>query len=104
MIIKEGAKIAGLNIAMRPVLMVCEVVFNEHKVPFVITSGLEGTHSAESLHYYGYAIDVRTRNIPESGMLLSIVSRIRDVLALKSYRYQVVLEENHIHIEYDVTI
>jgi hypothetical protein len=74
--IKPGATIAGLNIKMRAALMIADKLWKEQGEVFdqaedrmvnlseegtTVTSGLDGEHSAGSLHYYGYAVDLRTR-------------------------------------------
>lgn len=61
-----------------------------------ITAGLDGKHSAGSLHYVGMALDFRTRVIPGAD---------REPLRAKiSARlgpdFDVVLEADHYHVEY----
>ncbi|RLD00690.1 MAG: hypothetical protein DRI46_06770 [Chloroflexi bacterium] len=95
--LKKGVVIAGLNLRMRPVLKACEAVMNDMRVDFVITAGLEGLHSAGSLHYYGLAIDVRTRDLRIKSRKIA-AARIQNILGGD---YDVVLEKDHIHVEYD---
>ena len=60
-----------------------------------ITSGNDGKHKANSLHYKNLAIDIRTKDMRfKEGNTL----RIRKSLVNK---YDVILEKDHIHIEYD---
>ncbi len=59
--IKEGVSLAGLDIRMQTALVVADSIWTEYGQELVVTSGLEGTHSAGSLHYYGLALDFRTR-------------------------------------------
>ncbi len=67
-----------------------------------ITSAKDGSHMAGSLHYENRAYDIRTRNIvglaefPLAGR--TWVDRMRLVLGDD---YDVVLEKDHIHAEYD---
>lgn len=91
--IKQGASIQGIHPCMRKALIECDRVMRKYGVPFVITSGLDGTHSAGSLHYYGFAIDVRTR---ELGIYLN---RAYNDIKNSLPEFDVVLESNHIHIE-----
>lgn len=60
-----------------------------------ITSGKDGAHMADSKHYRGLAVDIRTRDMMK-------VSNV--VAALKSHFFMqldIVFEVDHIHIEYD---
>ena len=70
-------------------------VFDRLGVGLVITSGVDGRHSRNSRHSYGLAIDVRRRHLVD---VLSIVGELRTALGSA---FQVVLEDTHIHIEYD---
>jgi hypothetical protein len=96
--LKDGVVLAGLDTRMRPALIVCEDTYKDFGEELVITSGLEGCHSAGSLHYYGLAIDIRTR--------MFTLERKRDLADELQRRlgwaFTVVLESSHIHIEYDM--
>ena len=96
--IKEGVILAGLDIKMRPVLIKADRIWFEHGQELVVTSGLEGTHSAGSLHYYGLALDFRTRYFDDK----QVVEDVYDILSRSlSVNYDVVLHSTHIHVEYD---
>lgn len=73
--------------------------YADHGHSCVITSGSDGEHKVGSLHYEGKALDFRTRTVP-AGALDSLVAAIR--LRLGD-NYDVVLEKDHIHVEYDPT-
>ena len=76
-------------------------VYKSFEIDFVITSVLDGKHAqAHSLHYSGNAFDIRTRNIPTKGMIDQIVNEIRNRLTKD---FDIVLESDHIHIEYQPT-
>ena len=68
-------------------------VYEEFQTELVITSGKDGVHGKNSLHYEGKAIDLRTWNV-----LDNLVKRIRVQLGAE---YDVILEKDHIHIEWD---
>ena len=94
--IKSCATIINLNPSMRPALIGCQKVFDKHNTDFVITCGLDSTHSAGSLHYYGFAIDVRTRDLGDK--LQDCFQDLSDELS----GFDVVLESNHFHIENEI--
>ena len=63
----------------------------------VITSGTDGSHKKNSLHYTGDALDLRISNLTteQRGKLLAgLLTRLGD-------NYDVILEPDHIHVEYD---
>lgn len=63
----------------------------------VITSGNDSTHMVGSKHYSWEALDLRTFNIPPAE-LSPYITRLQDRLGPD---YQVILEKDHIHVEYD---
>lgn len=70
--------------------------------PLVITSGKDGTHSPNSLHAVGKAVDVRTRDLDDTEQLLFLSV----LLWAASNRECTVFDERalpgagHIHVEY----
>jgi hypothetical protein len=72
-------------------------IWTAHGYQLTVTSGLDSTHSAESLHYEGLAEDYRTRDVAPS-QLSGMVSEARAILGRD---YDVVLESDHLHVEYD---
>ena len=76
----------------------------------IITSGKDGRHSNNSLHYKGRAADFRTWTSPTSGQQItqatkiSIVEDIHNVLNAHFYGravFDVIAESTHIHVELD---
>jgi hypothetical protein len=62
-----------------------------------ITSGNDSTHKTGSKHYQNRAIDLRTR-----GMAVEKVKAIHaDLVKLYGRDFDVILEKDHIHLEYD---
>ncbi len=82
-------------------LMVADGVWGRNGIrELTVTSLLDGVHSTKSLHYRGYAIDLRTKGTGLAERLFQELQR-----ALPS-DYDVVLEDKdgeneHIHIEWD---
>ncbi len=73
-------------------LMACHWILGPK---FVVTSVSEGKHKRKSKHYTGYGMDVRTRNLdnPKS---------MRDsIAAVLGKDFDVILEKDHIHIEFE---
>lgn len=106
MVLKEGASLQGLKIQMQPVLKIMEKLFKQvghRNEGCTVTSGTDGTHSAGSLHYYGYALDFRIRDPAGSWRLtdfeeIEICKKARKKLGSC---YHVILHGTHIHIEFD---
>lgn len=72
------------------------------KKNITITSGNDGEHKKNSYHYRDLALDVR-----RWGLEPNELDRLMDILrgvAWKNIRgyYDVVLESNHIHVEFDL--
>ncbi len=63
----------------------------------IITSGRDGTHGPRSLHYFGRALDLRIRHLSD-GLAKTIRDEIKNALGID---FDVVLESDHIHVEYD---
>lgn len=96
MVVEEGANIWGLDISMRKVLAVAESIWASHGKELVITSGMDNIHSAKSLHYYGYAVDLRTRYFDDS----VIPTIVKEMKAALGESYEVLFEKDHIHVGY----
>jgi hypothetical protein len=100
-VIKEGASLRGLQLLMRPVLIEAERIFGSFGLPCVVTSGLDGTHSSGSYHYYGYALDFRSSHIRSKTDKSKILALLKEKLGPK---YLVILEaegtdNEHYHID-----
>ena len=63
----------------------------------VITSVLDGKHGKNSLHYSGNAFDIRTWIYTTKELIYFVEDLTREL----GKDYDVVLESDHIHIEYD---
>jgi hypothetical protein len=106
--VKESANISTLRSHVLDALSIVNFVWEKHgkgpkdeKVYPTITSGDDGKHMINSLHYKGLAIDLRTRDL-EGGSLGSIAKGIHaELKGLLGRDYDVVLEKDHIHLEYD---
>jgi hypothetical protein len=94
--LKAGVKVTGLAPEMALALQIAAGVYRRFGHELVVTSLLDGRHSATSLHYVGHAADLRIRDIP-AAIHQDIV---RELKASLTTDYDVVLESDHIHLEY----
>lgn len=95
--IKEGVILAGLDIKMRPALIEADKVWKAYGQELVVTAALDGVHSAGSYHYYGLALDFRTRYFTDD-VKRAVWRELDDVLGSD---FDVVMHSTHIHVEYD---
>lgn len=77
-------------------LIVADDVYSDHGARMVVTSLKDGKHSAKSLHYAGAAADLRTRTLAQ-GAAAQIAE---DLAGRLNHHYDVILESDHIHIEW----
>lgn len=99
--LKEGVSLEGLHQQMHMALLIIEEAYFEKGAELTVTSTTEGDHGHHSLHYAGYAVDCRTRDVTPalaSEIAAVLSSRLRAV----DSRFDVVLEPTHIHVELDI--
>lgn len=93
---KEGVFLKGLQPEMLIAIDLCLLTFNEMALTMTLTSCRDGKHSDYSHHYKGLGIDIRVWDI--KNRIDSVCERLRERLGPE---YQVINEEDHIHVEYD---
>lgn len=95
--LKDGVIATAISPQVWYAIGVAEAVYAALGFVMVVTSLRDGTHHDGSLHYSGNAVDIRIRDIA-----LTTVTKILDTLicCLDSWGFDVVLEKDHIHIEY----
>lgn len=94
--IKPGARIGGLRPEMALALVMADQVYGAHGYDLVTTEGTGGKHGTGSLHYVGLAVDLRTSNVP-MGEVGAVAADLRAALGAE---YDVVVESDHIHVEF----
>lgn len=78
-------------------MVIANKVYNDFGYDCIVTSLCDGKHSKNSKHYEGNGVDLRIRHLLDGEP-----QQIRDVLANRlGPEYDVILENTHIHIEYD---
>lgn len=97
--IKAGVVMPN-KLVMRRALIVANSIWNHHNKELVVTCGMDGEHSAGSLHYYGYAIDLRTNYFSEYEKQ-EVAAQLKSALP---EGFDVIVHSTHIHIEYDKII
>jgi len=95
--LKESVKTNGMAPEILLVVVIANEVYAEQGYECVITSITDGKHGTASLHYIGHAIDLRTRHVAMEVEKQSIVQALKTRLGSQ---YDVVLEKDHIHIEF----
>lgn len=90
--------LAGLHFVMRKALVAAEQIWSRQGKQLVVTCGPGGAHGASSLHYYGYAVDLRTNYFTADQVKL-VGAELKTSLGAD---YDVVVESDHIHVEFDI--
>ena len=96
MILKEGVRACNIKPELMLALIIADRVYDKYGEELVVTSLNDGNHSRKSLHYSGQAADLRTRYFRSDEVAL-VAEDIRSRLGSD---YDVVVESDHIHLEY----
>jgi len=96
----NSVQLAGLHESFRRALPAMEKVYKEFGLELVITCALDGLHSAGSVHYYGKAVDIRSRDPEGTQLTTETKNRIAEKLRVAlGCCFDVVVEKDHIHVE-----
>jgi hypothetical protein len=93
--IKTGVALSGMSPEIVLAVMIIKDILNDHGQEVVITSGVDGKHRVSSAHYTGRAVDLRIWDLKDKDRC---ITKMRAALGRD---YDVVLESNHIHLEFD---
>jgi len=96
-IVKQGVIFKRITYPIYRVLGILFDVSNMLGKQMVITSANDSKHKENSLHYKDLAIDIRIRHLEQDEIQL-VLNYLRKKLGED---YDVILESDHIHIEYD---
>ena len=94
--VKPGVRIDGLKPEAFFGMMLCAGFFKDAGQVFTVTSVCEGKHKQTSLHYFGQAFDIRTRDL-RNVTPAWVSERLLEVLGSQ---FQVIVEPDHIHVEF----
>ena len=94
--LKTGVRVLGIRPELLLAVIVAERAYAEAAADCVITACVDSKHSRGSLHYSGAAVDLRTNNL-HPGEADKIIARLRACLGAD---FDVLLESDHIHIEF----
>ena len=99
MSLKPGVDMRGLHPEALAAMFIADGVFTSLLSPLVITAVKNGKHKKGSLHYVGQAFDAR---LPSRYVIGNVDRNVVEALkAALGVQYDVVLEEDHIHVEFD---
>ena len=99
--IKSGVDLHDLQPQMALAYTIASVVYMRHGSRCVITSAKDGVHGFNSLHKRDgicRALDLRTHDILPA-VVIDVHKELKEALG---EQFDVVLEDDHIHIEFDV--
>lgn len=94
--IKPGVDLRGLQPQMVLAYVIAAACYAEEGVPCVITSGSDGVHLPNSLHYQGKALDLRTHTLRAERIHVVFLA-VQQALGAQ---FDCVLEEDHLHVEW----
>ena len=95
--IKESVDLRNLQLVMTNALFTLADLFTARGYILTVTAGQDGVHMEGSLHYRGYAVDLRSRDIPED-QRAGLLAAMKETLGPK---FDIILEGDHFHVEYD---
>lgn len=98
---KKGVNAKDVNLKLWEAIYKVAGYYAIYNTPLVITSLNDSKHMRGSKHYEGNGVDFRTYTLPggyTGKAANSIVHMIRNAMDDK---FDVVLERDHIHLEYD---
>jgi len=94
--LKPGVNLQDVSWRMFYAAVIAEGVYRKYGAELVITSANDGKHGDKTLHHKGLALDLRTWNL--GGREMQVSAELQKALGDE---YDVVLESDHIHCEYD---
>lgn len=96
-----GVRVYGWRPELLVAIVVAAGVFEKHGVDLIATCGANGTHGSNppSLHYAGAGVDFRTNHMSPI-QRVEVVEALKAALGYPDSEFDVVLEADHLHVEY----
>ena len=95
--LKPNVNLKNIHPKLVTALVVCEWIYKTYGIELTLTSVNDSKHGKNSLHPCGQAADLRTWNLTTEQQR-EITKKIKEAVGSE---FDVVLESDHIHIEYD---
>ncbi len=92
-VLGDKVRLHGIRPEAVIALVICDGIYDQHGQTLVVTSVTDGQHMRASIHYTGGAFDIARPDTGGEGFR----QRIANALGPD---YDVVLEETHIHVEW----
>jgi hypothetical protein len=98
--VKPGVDIRGISPEISMGINVLNSVLMKYGAECMITACRDGNHMNESKHYIGDAVDIRlaSRWVTTSNVDIVVLNETRANLG---DQFDLILEENHFHLEFD---
>jgi hypothetical protein len=96
--LKPGVDLRGMQSPILLAINVAAFIYEKHGYELVVTSVTDGQHMQGSLHDKGLAADLRISNIKVPDVVEAIAEELRAALGKQ---FDVVLETDHLHVEFD---
>jgi hypothetical protein len=99
----KSVNLEGLHTAFEKVAPIIRTAYAMYGAEAVITSAVDGVHSKQTAHDKGLAIDLRTRNLPDTVDRYEFAVRMGFAIEHQlGEEWYIVLEHTppHIHLEY----
>lgn len=94
--LKIGVELTATK-AINEILAAGQVVYGRYDVPCIVTAGSDGHHGEHSKHYTNEALDLRVFHLKPDD-IQPVVKGLKELLGKD---FDIVLEKDHVHVEYD---
>lgn len=100
--LKRGVKLNGMSPQILLAIVIAAPIFSKYqKRELVITSVTDSKHGRGSKHFIGNAVDLRTRTLDKAPSQANARLVTNDLVVALGAEFDVVLEKDHIHVEWD---
>lgn len=93
-------KFEGLHEAILAAMQPIFTYYQKKGLKALVTSGKDGTHSKNSAHYKGQALDLRSMGVKNPGPFCAGLQGALAMAGIPNGYFYVVWENDHIHVEW----